>query len=341
MAQIGDEQPQEWLFNEADRTDFATRFWKIPVHLVEGGTWAALWREFGTTRGGGTVTSLLPLLALHTFPTDQRPEASAGFTPWGYVSHRRLARLAGINKSSVGPALKRLEKAGFAKLRQVPAPKHAGGRPRHEYALSLDLFPRGQGERYAEIGGSLFYAGAWSILPSSAARHLYVTLAALDPVIHEPSLEVALFEAGAEDDGTGTVQKYRARHGALLLKIANASGLPRSTVQVQLKVLTAPLFDKLALVTSGPAEHGGRWYAPERRVVKEGWGWRTDYLNQPRITETLRAAHWPQIKEKRQQLKLKRMRLDVARDTAKRRKAALQGAETRRQRAAQAVPDPF
>ena len=66
--------PTVWAFNEADRQEYADRFWRFPTRLVTAGLVAKLWREPGTTRGGGTVSSLLPVLALHTWPDQSGAE---------------------------------------------------------------------------------------------------------------------------------------------------------------------------------------------------------------------------------------------------------------------------
>ncbi|MGN6166676.1 MAG: hypothetical protein ACTHQQ_00695, partial [Solirubrobacteraceae bacterium] len=303
---------------------FSDQFWRVPTGLVEFGTWGSLWREFGTTRGGGTATSLLPVLALHTFPSEQRPAAAGGFTPWGYVAHRRLATLAGINKSSVKGALDQLETAQLVRRRMVAPPARVGGKPRQEYALATQLFPS-DGGRFAMIRASLFYGGTWAVLPSAAARHLYVTIAALDPVIHEPSLAAKLWETS--DDADGDLIEFRARHPSSLAALADLTGLARSTLQDALKVLTTPLFAPngkkrtLALVRSGSAHNGGRWYAIDREAA--GWGWSNGHLSKPGALERVRLDHFPE---------LMRMRAEI---TKRRQGAALR----RRERAAAAAKE--
>ena len=98
--------PHIWVFNEADRQAYAGRYWRCPTRLVTAGLWAKLWRPPGTTRGGGAVTSLLPVLALHAWPG--QAGAEPGWTGWTYFSRRRLATLAGLNKDSVTAACQRL-----------------------------------------------------------------------------------------------------------------------------------------------------------------------------------------------------------------------------------------
>jgi hypothetical protein len=76
--------PKRWLFNDDDRQKYQESFWRCPVRLVADGTWAKLWRTPGTIRGGGAVTSVLPVLALHTWP--EKEGATAGWTGPSYLS---------------------------------------------------------------------------------------------------------------------------------------------------------------------------------------------------------------------------------------------------------------
>ncbi|HEY0024437.1 MAG TPA: hypothetical protein VGB24_16100 [Longimicrobium sp.] len=68
--------PKQWLFNEDDRKRHGGRYWRCPVRLVKDSSrlWAQLWREDGTTRGGGAVTSVLPILAYHAWPEMKKAE---------------------------------------------------------------------------------------------------------------------------------------------------------------------------------------------------------------------------------------------------------------------------
>src|SRR5215510_10035112 len=95
-----------WVFNEADRQTYADRFWRLPTRLVTEGLLAELWREAGTRRGGGIVTSLLPALALDTWPGQVGAEKE--WTGPTHVPNQRLATLAGISRDSVTAACRRL-----------------------------------------------------------------------------------------------------------------------------------------------------------------------------------------------------------------------------------------
>src|SRR5262245_48040519 len=110
--------PRIWTFNEADRQDYAGRYWRFPTWLVTEGHWAELWREAGTRRGGGAVTSLLLVLGLHTWPDQAGSEKE--WTGPTYVSRRRLATLAGLNKDSVMAACRRLVERRLMTLERRP-----------------------------------------------------------------------------------------------------------------------------------------------------------------------------------------------------------------------------
>src|SRR4051794_13095642 len=89
--------PRLYEFNEADRDAFRDRFWRCPVRLVQDGTWAALWTGNGRRRrGGGAAGALLPVLAIHAWPTHEG--SVPGWTGPVVLSYRRLARLAGLDK---------------------------------------------------------------------------------------------------------------------------------------------------------------------------------------------------------------------------------------------------
>jgi hypothetical protein len=168
--------PHIWVFNEADRQEYAGRYWRFPTRLVTERLVAELWREEGTRRGGGAVTSLLSVLALHTWPGQSGAET--GWTGPTYVSRRRLATLAGINKDSVMAACQRLSALNLMTLERRPRERHEGGYKVY-YRLSTKLYPQAD-EPYAVVPGNLIYGGTWALLPSAAIRHVYLTIAGLD-----------------------------------------------------------------------------------------------------------------------------------------------------------------
>jgi hypothetical protein len=117
--------PTNWFYNEADRHAYAGRFWGLPARLVTAGLLAKLWRSPGTTRGGEVVSSLLPILTLHTWPGQSG--ADAGWTGWSYLSRRRQATLAGLDKNSVTAACRRLVASNLMEIERRPRERHAGG----------------------------------------------------------------------------------------------------------------------------------------------------------------------------------------------------------------------
>jgi hypothetical protein len=133
-----DRPPTVWQFNAADRQRNAPRYWRCPARVVTAGLWAKLWRDSGTTRGGGIVTSLLPVLALHTWP--DQSGAEIGWTGWSYLSRRRLAALAGITMDSVAAAYQRLVTLNLMELERRSRARHEGGYKTF-FRLAATLYP--------------------------------------------------------------------------------------------------------------------------------------------------------------------------------------------------------
>jgi hypothetical protein len=160
--------PKRWLFNDDDRKKYQDRFWQCPVRLVKNGIWATLWRTPGTKRGGGAVTSILPVLALHTWP--EKEGATGGWTGPSYLSQRRIARLAGVDKDTVRTAIDRLVSLNIMQVKKQRRAKYEGGY-KTLYRLNISLYPKGD-EPYAKFPAALFYGGTWFMLPSAASRHM-------------------------------------------------------------------------------------------------------------------------------------------------------------------------
>jgi hypothetical protein len=310
--------PKPWLFNAHDRKKYQESFWRCPVRLVNDGTWAKLWRTPGTIRGGGAVTSVLPVLALHTWP--EKEGATAGWTGWTYLSRRRIAILAGVDKDTATTAITRLRALGLLEIDKRPRAKYEGGY-KTDYRLATSLYPQGD-ERYAQIPGMLFYGGSWFMLPSPACRHLYVMIACLDPIADERAYLNRIAEQtnenwGAlgddedeaiEDDGKREIAikakilaKRRASEPQSISDLVRFSGLQRSTVVKALQVLTTPIFGgadingvqypPIALLLKGEASpRTPTWYAPDRRAWV--WYWKSDVLNSPAEAERCRWRLW-------------------------------------------------
>ena len=117
--------PQDWRFNDEDYQRYRERFWRCPVRLVREGFWAKLWRMPDTIRGGGAATCLLPILACHTWP--EHNTIANGWTSWTYLSRRRMATLAGLNKDTATNAIQHLMQHGLIELERRPRTKYEGG----------------------------------------------------------------------------------------------------------------------------------------------------------------------------------------------------------------------
>ncbi|MGE0554678.1 MAG: hypothetical protein AB7R55_14715 [Gemmatimonadales bacterium] len=327
--------PRDWLFNDDDREAHQDRFWAFPVRLVTDGTWAELWRADESCRGGGTCSSVLPVLALHTWVGKRSiygADASGLHTPWCFLSTRRIARLAGVHVDTVAKVFARLEQLELLQRQRIPAPKHQGGPPRRLYRLAKTLYPEGEQDRHARLPGTVFYGGAWSMLPTASARHLYVALHALDPVLDEESYTAARAESGLER--AEMLAEARGRHPLSLGQLARATGLRRSTVQEALDVLRRPIFDagKLALIDSGETSSQSSWYAPNRWATT--WHWGADFLNQPAKVRATQGQLWPVFGERRASADRKRRDAEWRADSRRRSNAGKKAAATRRRREA-------
>lgn len=296
--------PKRYLFSDEDRTTYQKRFWRIPRRLVADGTWARLWRENGTKRGGGVVTSLLPVLALHTWVGKKNMDGSnagtenePGWTGWTYLSRRRIARLAGVDKDAATGAIRRLVGLGLMQIRRVPREKYEGGYKTY-YRLAAKLYPTGEEEDpYAEISGGLIYGGTWSLLPTAAARHMYVVLACLDQIGDEAAYiarieedfgslqwedldfasevwdslsaqaprdlaDAHVYTAWVEAIKREMLSRRRMANRVSLTELQHLTGLHRGTVIEALQVLTKPIFGN-----TRDAETGA-WTPPIALIAK-------------------------------------------------------------------------
>lgn len=328
------DRPQQYEFNDADREAYADRYWSCPTSLVRDGIWATLWRSSGSARGGGTATSILPLLALHTWPGREVDElqrhnaemlgsdfgsARASvvgpydegirWTPWAYISRRRIAAVCGISKDSVGTGLDLLRRERLVQTVTVSRGRYEGGQ-KVLYRLNANmLFPPSadavaagsETSPFAQISGNLLYGGAWAMLPTSASRHLYVVLACMDGVLDEEGW----LSAGGDPDDDQRARACRLERRRRAFPISGAdlerlSGLSHGTVVEALSILLAGLFDnhKLPLLRRGETGRGRTfWYAPHRAAAR--WHFHPEYLNDPSKLRTIQAAAWPMVMRQR------------------------------------------
>jgi DNA-binding transcriptional ArsR family regulator len=246
-------------------------------------------------RGGGSIASVLPVLALHTWPDKTHgadPLAAGWWTAWQPLSYRRIARLAGVTPETVGQALKRLVALGLAERRLDAPPDHFGGPRRNSYRLRTDLYASGK-EKFAVFGGGMLYGGHWAFLPTPAARQLYIALACLQPVLNEKAY------LGKRDLEPGSLMaeeilaEVRQHRPLSLEMLARASGMSRPAVAEALEVLKQPQHEGKGYIKAVPAERDGMFsYALE----PVDWLWTTDFLNEPADRwRAVRLEQWPHL----------------------------------------------
>jgi hypothetical protein len=312
--------PLQWVFNDEDRKRYKDRFWRFPKRLVVTGIWRELWRDPETKRGGGAATSVLPILALHVVHYNTGVEK---WSPWFYLSTRRIAKLAGINKDTVRIATRRLAQLDLLRTKRIHRDKYLGG---YKLAMSLSsqCFPE-EHEHFIKIYGSLFYAGAWAILPRTSCRHLYMILAALDPIGDEDAYfeKIALDFTYEDETDWGVlheqydlseepsdeevqeilIEDRRDREVVSYSELEQHSGLSRSTVASALNALLCPVFGgmtneetgethrPIALIKTGDSfPDSPNWYVPNRKA--RGWYFVHDLMNDPDAIRKLQLKLW-------------------------------------------------
>lgn len=281
-------EPAEYFINEDDRERYGERHVRLGKEMGRSGEFAFLWRESGK-RGGGTIASILPVLALHAYPTETNPRflppelppPDSAFTPWTYLSTRRFAKLSGLGKDTAWRALRSAGRLGLLEHQTISCRDSAGGRKTF-FRLNRKLFA-GVGEEYAAIPGALIYSGTWMILPTPASRHLYLLLAMLDPIYSEQSLREFYESADGLEDTNKQIRKIREireAHAVSWSTLMRLSGLSRGALREALSVLLTPLFEKgtLPLVSCGGKAGSARWYAIEKKAAS--WHYLPDYLNE-------------------------------------------------------------
>ena len=295
---MGFPEPARYEFSEADRERYAERFFRMSPELIHSGSFAELWRVAGR-RGGGVATSMLPVLALETWPLKKQDRAqidgtlglapsSPGWTPWASASHRRIAAVAGISTSSVRVGLRILSKQGLIEFATV---QHAAslGRKRTYYRLAASIFAP-QRARAAVIAGDLLYGGHWSMLPTNASRHLFLILAALDPVIDASQLAGAI--------GDEQVETLREKHCYSWGTLQQLSGLSHSTFVEAIGVLTRDIPSGSSRPYLPYFHRGGEGphYYARNRVT---WHWMPAFLNKPRNDrQRSQDGTWPEVAER-------------------------------------------
>jgi hypothetical protein len=314
--------PIEYRFSKKSVTEHANRFWFCPSRLVQDRVWADLWRRKHTSSGGGASTCILPILAIHSYP--EEGAESPDWTNRTYLSRRRIAQLSGLDKDTVKEGIHFLSAKGLLRIWRVRHRNPEMKGYRLYYRLSTKLFKTLE-EEGRRIPARLFYGGTWSMIPTAAARHLYVVIACLDPVHNEDEMFRKAMEVriGAARRGLGrhSVEELRsstrlqarirrevvtkAHQGTSLTisQLAEYAGMQRSTTAAALKVLLRPMpgsvlhtrawneFDAgqatPSLVVRGAAKpRQATWYA--LNAAARMWTWPPELLNDRKLTRRVR-----------------------------------------------------
>jgi DNA-binding transcriptional ArsR family regulator len=220
------------------------------------GTLRTLWNTPGTGgHGKHATTSILPVLALHSWPEKRRKrdDDNPRWTPWTALPVRDIARLGGVLDETARGALDRLAAHGLLEQRHVHRV--------FQYRLSVECFARRYGrvqrvsstdDAFFKLPRILVHGGTWATL-RPGEQQLLLTIAACDPVHDEAAYRSATALSDPEDD---PVASCRASVPLSLTVLQEQSGLSRAAVR---RALTA--LGEAGLIRSGPAERGGRWYA--------------------------------------------------------------------------------
>ena len=268
-------EPQPFFFTEKTRTTWQRRFWRCPVSLVD--VLPEYWVMNCGSRGSGSVTAVLPILCLSTWPTP-----GSEWTRWAYLSRRRIAAVSGICTDTVGKALTSLESEELLELKQVPYATRRGAY-KTQYRLFTEAFyptdtEGGKAkEPFVKIFSNLLYGGVWKFLPTCAARHLYLTIACLNPIRDLRSFRRAVSQKSemtlSQERMSEIVRTYREKHPLSLTDLQSHTGLTRPTVIHALKILRTSLGcgngDAWPFVRRGKLRPGKpTWYAPHRRFAQ-------------------------------------------------------------------------
>jgi len=270
--------PAGGVFRRVEFEANAGRFWSCPVALSKEGVLKRLLGPTGSRRSRGLAASVLPVVALMTWPGKGNAGDMVAFdsewTPPVQVSARYAARLAGIDKDSVRPAIAQLEHLGLARARLVLPDNGGSERPRLAVQLSATLFhvPGDPEERFVKFPAELIYGGAWSLISTPAIRHLFLVLMCEQRILDVEGFAAALIRDGYESGRIQTEITASRRKNALPIRqLSRRSGLSPSTVQVGISALTKPLpgsmVDAVLINTGGNWLGPSKWFAPNLRPI--------------------------------------------------------------------------
>ena len=258
------DEPALFRFSEAALETNLDRFYAMPKRLVHDGTTARLWTD-GSSRSHPTASSILPVLALASWPENPADE----WSKWGFLGHRRIAGLAGVNKASVRAALAHLEAIKLAKTRKVAPDPREGGPLRLEFCLHRSLFRAGN-EPFFKLPASFIHGGVWSVLPFHGARHLLLVLGCLDAVHDEAALHSTIVAGcyDSDEEADERLERINAGAGVSYAGLCRYSGMSASGVidalaALQVKFCGTP---REGLITRGDAR-GGHFYRTSQRAL--------------------------------------------------------------------------
>jgi DNA-binding transcriptional regulator YhcF (GntR family) len=286
--------PAQWRFNDTDLARDSRKpdgdgrfphFWRCPVRLVDSGRWKLLWQPVLLPKGrakrrAGAVTSVLPVLAAHTFVGKTSagiPSRDPDWSGWHYLSRRKVAALAGVNKDTVTEAFRHLKALKLLEERDAPWYGNANPSRALEYRLKKSFYPS-SGETYVELPLALFYSGLWAALRTPAIRQLYITIACLDPILNEDAFPLTDAQIAAHGGRDAALHVIREEHNMSVSRLAHVAGLQPNTVRRGLRELTRQrLVSKSGHRVSvmrfnmRPSEDARPWYAMNREAFTIPW----------------------------------------------------------------------
>ena len=193
------------------------------------------------------------------------------------MSH--IALLSGVCRDTVAAVFDALEHSGLLERRH-----DAVGRYRNRVGFRLlaeSFFPVwepsiGACDMFVKFYGNVIYGGLWSLLPTSAARHLFLAFLCADPV-HDPRSFAHAITEGYQTERAMTearrvIMARRQQHALSFSDLVVLTGMTRPVVNNAVKILTTSFVvqgHKARYVRRGQQHpRGPNWYAPSRRVMK-------------------------------------------------------------------------
>jgi hypothetical protein len=294
--------PRESYWQDREYDMFDNAHWRMPKRLVRDGWLGELWSKSKSR----SVTSVLTALSLHTYPEKShlpgaRRAADPSWTGWSELSTRRIARLLGINKDSVKIPMRELVEQELIRLDD----DRRG--TRHFYQMHPSMYPD-NGEEFAQLPAALLYGGTWSLL-STAAQHLYLVIACLDPIADEEAYIRAVDIdwdreptqkdwRNYDDSSVGRLKQLaflgemRRRRIVTRATTRDLARLSRSAHRNALKELTSPL--PMGDAYSRPISLvavGDQWLAVDRGAWK--YAVDADTLNRESAVDSLKKRLFP------------------------------------------------